>query len=167
MLWFIGSVLFILATLFWLPLQLEIETGHGVYKVEWGGILSIRAVPGEERWRWFYTVLFWAKEWVPSNTRRVIKKPKTKRRKPPMSPKNALALAGNLFWAIKIKRFRLDWDTGDFVRNAQLYPFFHALSNRKWQLAINFSGKEELAILLQTRLWHLFTAILRSFFQPK
>lgn len=167
MLWFLSSVLVLLVLLLWLPLELEIETGQGVYTAGCHGIFSIRAVPGQGRWRWFYTLFFWEREWATGASKPDSKKPAPKQRKPPMSLKRGLALARHLLQAIKIKRFRLDWDTGDFVRNAQLYPLFHSLSGRKRQLTINFVGKEELAILLQTRLWYLALAVLRSFFQPK
>lgn len=167
MLWVTASILLLFALLLWLPLELEIDTVHAMYTVRWRGIFGIRGVRGEEHWRWFFTLFFWEKEWRRGPRKPKLAKPKAKKTKPPISARRAWTLAKNLFHAIKTKRFRVDLDTGDFVSNAQLYPLFHAFSNRKRQLAINFNGKEELEILLQTRLWNLTGAVLRSFVQPK
>lgn len=167
MLWLLLAILLLFALLLWLPLELEIDTGHAVYSARWRGIFGIRGVPEAERWRWFFKLFFWEKEWRPSPRKPKLAKPKPKKKKPPISPRKAWALAKNLFRAIKIKHFRMDWDTGDYVRNAQLYPLACVFSNRKWKLNINFNGREELEILLQTRLWNLTGAVLQSFVQPK
>jgi hypothetical protein len=166
-LWFLPLVLLFLVLLLWLPLEVEIDTGLAVYRARWWGVFGIRAVPDSEKWRWFLNVFFWENELRPGGTKPSVRKRRANKKKRTIPLKRILSLAKNLFQAIKIKRFRLDWDTGDFVSNAQLYPLFHALSNRKRQLAINFDGKEELEILLQTRLWDLTKAVLRSFVQPK
>ncbi|MCF8244976.1 MAG: hypothetical protein K9J37_11640 [Saprospiraceae bacterium] len=164
MLWLLALILLPLVLLLWLPLELEIDTSHALYRVRWLGIFGFRGVPSDEGWRWFFKVFFWEKEWKPGGGQSLL--PKKKRpRKPKRVPsaRKVWSLVKNLFRAIKVKRIRVNWDTGDYVRNAQLYPLFHSLSKRKRQLNINFMGKEELEILLQTRLWHIAGAFLRSF----
>lgn len=148
-------------------MEVEIDTGHAIYRARWRGVLGVTAVPDSGKWRWFLRMFFWENELRPGGAKPSIRKPRANKKRPPMALKRILSLAKNLFQAMKIRHFRLDWDTGDFVANAQLYPLFHALSNRKRQLAINFNGREELEILLQTRLWYLTRAVLRSFVQPK
>lgn len=172
MLWFLLSILLFFGLLLWLPLEVEIDTNHALYRARWRGIFGIRGVPEEQGWRWFFKILGWEKEWKagtkkPVAPKRTPHKPPAKKTKRPFSPRQMWALAKNLFSAVKVKRFRLDWDSGDYIRNAQLYPLFHSLSKRGRSWNINFMGREELEILLQTRLWYLAAAFLRVFFKPK
>jgi hypothetical protein len=167
MLWFLLCLLLVMLLLLWLPFDVEIDTHHGIYQARWRGIFSIRLVPAEERWQWFYKLFFWENPLHFKQQKPRPKKSAAKKSKSKISFKQVLALFKNLLHAIKIKRFRLDIDTGDYVRNAQLYPLFHILSKPGRQYRINFMGKEELEILLQTRLWHLAGAVLRTFITPK
>jgi hypothetical protein len=167
MLWVLLSFLLLVGLLLWLPFELEIDTPHDIYRARWRGIFSIRLVPVEGHWKWFYKLFFWENPLRFSKKKPRAKKPATKKSKSKFTFKQALALFRNLLHAIKIKRFRLDIDTGDYVRNAQLYPLFHSLSKPGRQCRINFMGKEELEIHLQTRLWSIAGAFLRTFITPK
>ncbi len=166
MLGVILSFLLLIGLLLWLPVEVEIDTPHDIYRARWRGIFSIWLVPGEGCWRWFYKLFFWENKLHFTQKKPSLKKPSIKP-KSSFDIKQLLVLLRNVFKAIKIKRFRLDIDTGDYVRNAQLYPLFHTLSKPAHHIHINFMGREEVVILLQTRLWNLAGAFLRSFIIPK
>ena len=137
-------------------------------QAEWKGVFGIRTIPEAERWRWFFKVFFFEKEWHPSQG-----KPKAKKKKAVKKKKAAIrlgqlwGLAKNMLRAVDVKRFYIDWDTDDFIQNARLYPAFQLLSGGNRQLHINFMGKQELAILLQTRPYRLAWAFLQVFFHSK
>ncbi len=165
MLWFLLSIFLLLVLLLWLPLELEIDTRHALYRARWLGIIAFRGLPDGEGWRWYFKVFFWEKEWK-SGSRQSSppKKKQTRKFKRRPSARQVWSLVKNLFRAVKVKRIRVNWDTGDYVWNAQLYPLFSSLNRQGRQLSINFIGREELEIHLQTRLWNIAGAILRSFF---
>lgn len=176
LIWFLLTLVLLFALLFWVPIQVEIDTQQQIYRARWRGIFGIRVLPEEKRWRWFFQVFFWEKEWksgknVYDEKKRRGKKPAKQKaagkRKMPFTLRQGRALFRNLFHAIKVKRLHLNWDTGDFVRNAWLYPAFRMANRGKRQLFINFSGQQELAIQLQTRLGLLTMAFLRTFFISK
>jgi hypothetical protein len=133
------------------------------------GVCAVWVVPGEQRWRWFYKVFIWENEWNPFKTvqkRAPIsskKKPSGTKRKSTISIKMIRVLYTNLKRAIKVKQLRVNWDTGDFVLNAWLYPAFRMLCRGNRQLSINFLGEQVLVIRLQTRLGLLAIAALRVF----
>ncbi len=166
-------MLLLFGLLLWLPIRLEIDTEQQIYRVSWQGIFAFWVVPEQERWRWFFSVFFWQKEWNPSQYQAKIekpakkKKPSVQKRKFPFSIQMGQAIIRNILRAIKIQRFRVNWDTGDFVLNAWLYPAFRMASRGNRQLFINFSGEQKLAIRLQTRLGLLAIAALRIFINTK
>lgn len=169
MIWALLTLLLLLGILLWLPIELEIDTNRSIYRARWRGLLGFRGVPTESGWQWFFQFLFFEKKWKLQEKK--PKPPKKKKRKKkkglPISPKQMFALAKKLIQTFKVIRFRINWDTGDFVKNAYLYPLFHVLSRGRRQLHINFTGNQELCIHLQTRLVLLAGAFLQVFFQPK
>ena len=170
MLYFLLILVLLLGLLLWLPFQVEIDTERNVYLAKWTGIFGIRAVPGEQRWHWFFQVFFWETEWQPGKKKakpEPPKKPAAKKKKPPFTLRQGWSLMKNLWRAIELKRLRVNWDTGDFVRNAYLYPAFRSLSRGRRNLQINFFGKQELTIHLQTRPYRLAGAFLQAFFHSK
>lgn len=173
MIWLLLFILALLFLLFWLPIELEVDTWQQRFEVRWVGILRFRLLPESERLRWFFRLFFWEKELFLekgiSKKKQVEKaagKPKKETRKTNqrLSLKKGLALFRKLLGAFRLKRCRIDWDTGDFVRNAWLYPAFQMASRGQRQLSINFMGKQNVAILLQTRLGLMAGAALRALF---
>lgn len=103
-------------------------------------------------------------------TEREVKKPakaSKRKRKSAFSVKQGLLLAKNMLKAIRIKRLWIDWDTGDFVVNAWLFPLVRLLNRRNVRFRINFIGNQEINIFLQTRLSRLGWAFLRTFLHHK
>lgn len=171
-LWILGVLILLVTVFMALPLVLEIDTEREIFLAKWQGIFAVRAIPGADGWRFFFKIFFFEKEWfpkmgTPSPPKISPKKPVRKKAGSPFSLRKMAQLAKNLFRAVNLKRLKIDWDTGDFVKNAWLFPVFHGLSGGKRQLTINFFGKQAFAILLQTRLGLLAWAVLKVFFQPK
>ncbi len=167
MIWFLLFLILLIALLLWLPLQVEIVTGKDIYEARWSGLFRFRAAPDEERWRWFIRFLFWEKELKPGEGEQPEKRVKAAGRKPVISGRQGMRLVKNLLKAIKIRRLQINWDSGDFMLNAWLYPLFRLLNRRNIRLQVNFMGNQEIAIFLQTRLYRLGWAFLRTFFNTK
>jgi hypothetical protein len=166
--WFILTVLMLFGLLLVLPIEVEIDTEKGVYRAGWRGICGIRGLPGERKWRWIMRIFFFEKEWQAKPEKpKLPKKPAAKKRGLTFTPRRMWQITRNIFRAIRVKRLRLEWDTDDFALNARLYPFFRLLCKERRAFSINFSGRQELSIHLQTRLYRLAWAFLQVFFQPK
>ena len=168
--WFLLFLFLFFCLLFWLPIRVEIDTAQQKYRVSWKGIFAVWGVPDEAGFHWFIQIFFWKTAWKSSEkTPKTVTKPLKREKK---ASKSSLRFSIHkirpLFRAfskaIHIERFRVNWDTGDFMYNAWLYPVFRRWSRRKRQLFINFWGEQELAIILQTRLGLLLMAGLRVFF---
>lgn len=168
--------IFLLGLLFlllWLPIVVEIDTEHQIYRAEWQGIAAFWTIPEVEQWRWFFRLFFWEQEWNPK--RKSMKKerksatPKstTAKSKRTFSVKRRIVLFHRLLKAITIERVKINWDTNDFILNAWLWPVFYLIGGNHKQISINFSGKQALAIRLQTRFGLLLIAIIRAFFSPE
>ena len=167
MFWLLSALILLFAVLLWLPLELIIDTRREVYAAQWRGVVRFHVEPGLPRWRWFLRLLFWEIEMQPANKAGREKQPSEakprRRRRLRLTSRQVRALVRHLRHAVHIRRFRVDWDTGDFVLNAWLYPLFRRASAGRRQLAVNFNGQQELAIHLQTRLGQLAWAGLRVF----
>ena len=54
-----------------------------------------------------------------------------------------------LLRSFKVKHLLLDIDTGDCVKNAQLYPYFAFLNYKIGTFHINFEGRNRMALCIQ------------------
>jgi hypothetical protein len=66
----------------------------------------------------------------------------------------------NVLRSFKVKRFNLDLDTGDYVRNAQLYPISTFLQYRSGAVKINFEGRNRMELCLQNRPIHIIKSFI-------
>lgn len=164
--WVLLVLVLLFGLLLWLPIEVEIDTEKQIYVARWRGIFGVYVLPEEEGWNWFFRLFGWkinrktgaAK---PANKPAPKKKTPAAKRSPSFFLQRMPALFRDLLRAIRIGRLHVNWDTGDFVLNAWLYPAFRRASCGKRQLFINFSGQQELAILLYTRLGLLAVAAVR------
>jgi hypothetical protein len=163
---FLIAFLALIALLLWLPLEVCIESEEGIYAANWGSILRIRFAKSGEQWRWLLRLFWWETPIEPSPKKEKPKKPAPKKRSP-MTPARAWALAKNLFAAIRIKRFYVDLDTGDYLMNAWLTPLAYRFSKDARQIHINFEDRLSVSILLRTCLGSVAGAALRTFFHSK
>lgn len=170
MIWILLLPILLLAVLLVLPIRLEVDTENNIYRGSVWGLGAFWVEPGEDRWHGYFKLFFWRQE-VDWNKKQTLppKKPKAipEKRKLPFSIRQMRALFRNLLRAIKLQKLFVDWDTGDFVLNAWLYPAFRMASSGQRQLNINFFGTQILQLRLQTRLGALALAVLKVFINPK
>ncbi|MBK9014060.1 MAG: hypothetical protein IPM82_08195 [Saprospiraceae bacterium] len=118
MVWLIllGVLLILVTVLLVLPVSIEIDTAKQVFQARWQGILRIRAVPESHKWRWFYRVFLVEKEWAPTPQKpKAPKQKKAAQKKPSFTPRQIWSMLKNMFRAVDVRRFRVDWDTDDFA----------------------------------------------------
>lgn len=53
--------------------------------------------------------------------------------------------------SFRIKKFRMEIDTGDSVMNAKLYPMYAVFPFLNIDFGINFEGRNELALVIENR----------------
>lgn len=158
---FLGILLLILLLIaLWLllsPLVLKIDTDTGLYQMRYGGIAHARILPEKLAVRLW--VFFWKKEyslydWEPGKkqeSRQEKSAKKTTKRQRDLNqqmdqfrkwkPKIIRAIR-----AIRVRVFRLDIDTDDFVWNSYLYPVFYYLDRGRKQITVNYRGDATLKL---------------------
>ncbi len=175
MIWFFIVLFFVLGLLLWLPIELQVDTENDVYRMQWRGIFGLRALPESTRWRFFFKVFFIEKEWRRDTVAAAAEKPekpaprKTNRKKskPAIPVRRIWQLVKNMLRSIEVRRCHIALDTDDYPRNAILFPVFFLLSTGRRQLIINFNGEQVIQLHLQTRLYRVAGAFLRTFIHPK
>jgi len=168
-------ILFLLLTVILLdPFELRIDTVAGEYCLRWRGLVSVRLtgeVPDPVMRLW---VMGWRRDFRllemggGREKEEDEKAPKPAKKKKRRRPKwLTFRLMRRLLHTFRVHTFRLALDTDDYVMNAYLFPVFHLLSSRKRQLHINFTGHNELVLIVSNRIWNLLWAFLIEFFKPK
>ena len=67
----------------------------------------------------------------------------------------------------KIKKFHLNIDTGDVIRNAYLIPGFVGINTGNWNFSVNYENKNELIIRIEHRLYIILWQIIVNFINYK
>lgn len=67
----------------------------------------------------------------------------------------------------KLKKFHLNVDTGDMIRNAHLIPGFALVNIGNWNLTVNYKNEFELIIHIEHRLSTILWQIIINFIQYK
>lgn len=171
MVWLVlaALIIIVLGLIVWSPVEIELNTFKNRFQLRWKGLLGVSAVPGVP-WHWYYQIFSWRREWRPSSStarKNRASKPKSSSSPSRLSFAQGLALVKKLFRAVQVKKFYLDWDTGDYLYNAYLYPLTHALQLKHGRFKINFAGRRDVNILLQVRLCRLAWAYLQVLFHFK
>jgi hypothetical protein len=128
------------------PLTLKIDTDTGVYQMRYGRIANAKVLPEKLAVRLW--VFFWKKEyslydWKPGKEQKKARKNKKKKqgasKQIDQFQKWKPKIMG-VIRAIRVKVFRLDIDTDDFVVNSYLYPVCHYLDKGRKQITVNYRG---------------------------
>jgi hypothetical protein len=155
-------VLFALvATLLSLQVVLEINSERGVYLAGVRNFCYFQVLPGE--WKAVLRIAWWKREisWSWLSKRRVRKAEKRRKRTGKLGPATAWRKARRLLQSFRIRRFRLNIDTDDYILNAYLFPLFVFLNGKNRRLAINFQGLTVVDILVTNRVWKILWALIR------
>lgn len=165
MLWLIIILIFICLVFCWLlfsPLVFEIDTRIPTAKVRWVSVGSVQ-IWFEEEWMLKIGILFYKKNFRLSE---IIKK-KTADKKKKIHPRKRKIRGGRMFRKISrvlttftVSSWEIGIDTGDYTRNAQLYPmnflpFFYG------HVQINFLGENYLYARIRNSPSKMIYAFLR------
>jgi len=164
-------IVFLLLPLFF-PIELLIDTTAGEYLFRWRGVGGARLTGAldDPVLRWW--VAGWRKEKRlldlvgPRGREKEKEKPPEHRRAGGKRPRwLTWRLMVRVVRTFRIRTFRLQLDTDDFVMNAILFPIFYHLSGGPRQWAINFDGRSELVLKVTNRpvavLWALITEVIK------
>lgn len=141
----------ILGYLLFMPIELFVDTAENEYYVRAKGLLKISVEGDANKLILLRLKLpFYNLNIYPLKPNRKTQKKKKVQRKNGRSNFN-FKKGLRLIKSFKIKFFRLDLDTGNYLINAQLcsaYPLFGQFPGR---ININFEGRNELLLSLQNR----------------
>jgi hypothetical protein len=163
MLWVVLSILLLLFILYLLfvPLDIVINIAKKQYFVRILGLVKV-AIEGHETefLRIRLNALFTRFYFYP-----LRKKEKEKRKKVEKKSSRRKNIKSNLkgglqvLKSFKVKKVLVDIDTGDCIENAKLYPAFAFLNHHVGTFQVNFDGRVNMVLHLQSRP----ISIIRSF----
>lgn len=147
----IGLLLLLLALLF-IPLNLVLNTVTRQYYIQAAGLAKVK-IEGDDKeiirlrlqtlFRNFY---FYPLDWI--NKPKKIKEGKSKKKKSTnLSPGTII----RLLRSFRVKRLRVNVDTGDCITNSKLYPVFSLMNFWGGNYGVNFQGRNEIVLHLQNR----------------
>lgn len=141
------------------PIVVQADTRIPAALVQWGRIGGCRFwFDGE--WKLAFRILFFRKTLPVATLKGKRKKPRThpqkKKKKGPPFGKIIQVLR-----SFRVEAWQLAVDTGDYTRNAKLYPFNHAPVFRE-HLWINFTGENYLYLRIRNRPGRILWAWIRK-----
>lgn len=162
---FVGMML-LLTGLLLTPLRLAIDSIRGVYQIRWYGLATLNWLPEESLDMLEVRTLFFKKrfnlaEHIPQ--RKPAGKParKTRARSAP-SPRNMLKTALAILKTFRVRRCQINWDSGDYVLNAWLFPVCFFLNRFPASVSVNFNGQCDIVLIIENSAGRLLWAFLKS-----
>ncbi|MEJ2163676.1 MAG: hypothetical protein P8X60_10320, partial [Robiginitalea sp.] len=76
--------------------------------------------------------------------------------------KFSISQVNRLMRSFKVRRFRMEIDTGDPVLNAKLYPLFFHLERHAGSIRLNFINRNHLLLQITNRPINLLKAIITT-----
>jgi hypothetical protein len=157
-----------LALLGWLlitPLELIIHSSANEYKLHWGWLFTARLIPLQNDLMLRIRLPFFHKDFFPLHpkpSRKSTQKTKSrkKRQRTSKNPRKAFKLIRAVLRSFRIRQFRLDIDTDNYVTNAYLYPLFYFLNRSKGSWQVNYNNRFELDLEMDNRPIRLIRYIL-------
>ncbi len=155
---FVGFLIWLFLT----PLVLVVDTTKNQYLITWKGVASARLMGFDGRWKVSVKVFFWKRNfYFPfKKSDKLEKKNKKRKKQKKVNFKRWRHKGWQILKSFEVKRFYLNLDTDDFVKNSQLFPLFYFLSANNRQLKINYEGRAELVLIIENRLWRMLKAFL-------
>lgn len=149
---YILSTLFLLLIIYllFLPIVLVIDTNLNQYFIQLQGLAKLNfEAHDKEVLKLKLKVLFLNFSFYP--LKKDIKSPEKKATKIKKKKRMRLKTAYKFLKSFKVKRFKLNIDTGNCITNAKWYPIFYFLNYKIGGFNINFEDKNELVLYLQNR----------------
>ncbi len=151
------------------PLTIKIDTTDNIYQVKLAGL--VKAWPGWEHdtfclhvkvpLKHFRITRFRSKkktEGVTEKEKKAIEPKKKKDKSGEVSATRVLSVLKSF----KLKDFRLEMDTDDYVANGQLYPLFWWINQQGLNCSINFNGHNHLSLVARSSLMRMGMAWLKG-----
>lgn len=167
MIWLLAIVLFLILFICWIltaPLQIEIDTRIPAASFRWKTI-GHAAIWYDEEWMIDLQLLFYHKQltvWslIKSKSSKTSDHSKKKKKVKQRSQAILFKKAKRVIRSFAVKEWRLALDTGNYTRNAQLYPlnFIPPFANH---IVVNFTGENYFVLKIQNRAWKIIYALLR------
>ena len=188
LLWIILGLLgLLIALLMWIllvPFRLEINSEEDIYRAGIPGLVNASLVPTTELFIVRFRIFFFSyyanpftpssekKEKEPAKDKKEKKKKKGKKGKFPVRRflKPSLKFMRDIFNTFRLRKLMIDFDTGDDVLNAQLYPVCYVISRHDRYVMVNFDDYQRIIVDLRARLvWFVIGGIKfawRTFVRP-
>ena len=173
MTWLLTILLALCILLAWIllsPVVIEIDTRVLRAQIRWFGIGHAKLWYDDE-WQFSFRVLFFGK-----TVRLADRKAKPSKKKitaGKKKPKNRKTGSARVFKRMvkvlrtfRVEEWKLAIDTGDYTRNAQLYPLNFIPFNRK-HLYINFNNRNYLVLKISNRPGRIVLAFLNNLISNK
>lgn len=164
MIWLIGILVFLVLILCWLliaPLLLEVDTRVPQASFRWKSIGKMQ-IWYDGKWKLYFQVFFFRKticlsELQSKPHQKKVRAPKKKKKR---NVKRILKKMIRVLKTFRVTEWRLAMDTGDYTRNAYLYPL-NFLPYTFTHLDINFRDENFLVLRIQNRPWKMIYAFLK------
>jgi hypothetical protein len=161
----IACILLLIAGFAFLPIVIAFDTEQSIYlKINVGGLFKVWGEATAQGWYLGMQLPFFRKK---INLFSIRKIKKQKPRKPTSgtkirSRKSIRQLLHPLSVVSAFRLHYLEWklDTGDYVRNAQLFPVLSAFCRPSRQLSVNFRGENTLRFKASTQVYRLLASLL-------
>ncbi|MBN2213045.1 MAG: hypothetical protein JW723_02270 [Bacteroidales bacterium] len=151
------------------PVTFKIDTDKNHYCLRLPGVFSLRVLKAETGWKMRYSIFLFRFSVPFFKPHKQLKK--TDEKHPRTSAGflkrrygiDNLLFAINVIKAFRLRKLRLDIDTGDYPLNAQLIPAACYLSSDRVNLSVNFNDHNELYVILQSYLARIIYITIRHF----
>lgn len=159
-------ILVLLIYLLFTPILLFVDTSTNQYYITLKGLAKASLEKhSEELIRIKLTIIFFKYYFYPLKSIREsikIKKPikRKKRKEKKMKQKFSFNKMVQLLKSFKVKKLLVNLDTNDCITNAKLYPLFALLNNYVGTFSINFQGRNQMVLHIESRPVY----IIKSFF---
>ncbi len=166
MLWILllSLLLLSLAGLFLARMEFHINTYQNHYELRWGPLLQAKVDTTEELPALAVRLGPFRKKWRLSDLQsKTLKtdKPKKTGKKPKKSKAFPLQLIIDILRSFRVRQFKLQIDTDDYVWNAWLFTPVYLIPGLRRHISINFMGRNGLVLQIENQLWRLGLAALR------
>lgn len=164
MIWIIASAGLLIFLLGWLlitPNHLVVNTNKDLYELKLLRVFRLGIHPRQGFWYWsapFYSSQKDLKSLL-SGDKEGVAQSKLSKGKSDKSGgikiRKTFRLLKGIMQSLKVKHLYLNVDSGDYCLNAQVTPIALLLSGHRRWITTNFSGVQQLELLIETRLAYL------------
>jgi hypothetical protein len=171
MFWIILLVLFLLflSWVLFTPVVFKASTDEHILGVKIQGLGGVRVVwEGDQlpkaKWRlwwWERDIKFTEKPSEKKEEKPTKEKAPAKRKRKRIGPKMTFMKVIRILRSFKVRKFRINLDTDDYIFNAYLYPLFAVLDHGRGHLQVNYEGRVDVDVEITNRAAWVLWAFLR------